>query len=388
MARVKYYSINVKLHGLIATVIFVFLMWMAVTGLILANRETIREAGPDFGSHEHPLYELGFSKEAIGVSHALELGWAELGSRQKFSRVELKWERGAPIYRIRFQDARKSEVTIHAVSGVVLISPVARVEIKKIVQDLHEFAFLPESIRWWVFDSLAFLVLLSCITGLIILIKKRRLRGSAMRQVHFLATLMVGVPLAVHVVTGIALNHEDFVKREIAAPLIVPTPVAGPGTDFDFRQLALQADEAVTRFQAQFAEPVVLRRVVLKYDKEAQVLLWVVEPNGGMRNPTKIDAMTGDMIKPDSEMELVEFLDQLHEWFLFGDASKYVVAVVVLLTMISLITGLMLAPKTPYIRSLIRRLPGRVPAPKARPAAAGQVSGATLSPTEGSCTQP
>lgn len=81
---------------------------------------------------------------------------------------------------------------------------------------------------------------------------------------------------------------------------------------------------------------------MLEYEREYGTLIWEVEPDEGMRNPTIIDAYTGQVIKSSRQLYLPEFLDQIHEWFLFGRFSKYAVNSVALLLLISLITGWML----------------------------------------------
>ena len=111
--EINWNSVLFKVHGITGIMMGFFILWMAITGIILAHREPIREMSHTFDTYEPPEYHLGFAGKAILINAALDIGWAALGYQEEYSRIEMKWENGAPIYRIRFKDAGKSEVTIH-----------------------------------------------------------------------------------------------------------------------------------------------------------------------------------------------------------------------------------------------------------------------------------
>jgi len=154
-------------------------------------------------------------------------------------------------------------------------------------------------------------------------------------------------------ITGIFLNHEDWLENmskvdESAEPTKKPSP------DFDYNLLPVTAHEAVGIFQGQFSNPRELRRVVLNYSKECKTLVWNVEPNDGMRIVTIVDAYSGNIIKSSKRILGVEWFDQVHELFLFGETSKYLVDGATVFLMFSLVTGWMLTPQT-LRRRVLRR---------------------------------
>ncbi|MBD3299879.1 MAG: hypothetical protein GF347_00845 [Candidatus Moranbacteria bacterium] len=333
-----------KSHGIIGLGVGIFILWMAISGVILANREPIREMNNHFGDEIAPERSLGFEGKAISVNKALEIGWEALGDKEKYSRIEMKWEGGAPIYRIRFKDKEKSEITIHAFTGEVLLYPSGKKEIKKVAQDLHALSFLPDNMRW-VFDLLAIITILCIISGLILLFSEKIYAGKPARKIHNIVSAIVAVPFLIMAITGIYLNHEEWLegKSKISK---AKNPSEAPSSDFNYDTLAYTPKDAVDVFQSQYGRERKLRRVVLTYSKDAGTLIYQVEPNDGMRIITFIDAHTGEIIKSSHEILLVEWIDQLHEFFLFGKYSKYLVDIIAILLIVSLISGWILAPQT------------------------------------------
>ncbi|MFH1339107.1 MAG: hypothetical protein ABIH40_04640, partial [Candidatus Omnitrophota bacterium] len=100
----------IKFHRIFGKIMGVFFLWMIIWGMILANRETIREMTHHWGNYKHPKHSLDFPQDCISIDKALSLGWEALGKKEQFKRIELKWEGGAPIYRIRYRDKHQSEV--------------------------------------------------------------------------------------------------------------------------------------------------------------------------------------------------------------------------------------------------------------------------------------
>ncbi len=342
--EIRYSQMWHKLHGLIGIVIGVFILWMVVWGVILSNREPIRAITHKFDNYPHPKYALNFPEGSISMNKALRLGWEALGKKEHYKRIEIKWEGGAPIYRIRFKDKNKSEVTIHALTGKILIFPTQDKELKKIAQDSHVLSFLSDNARW-VFDGLSILVLFTIISGIVIFFKGKMFAGTLARKIHIIASMVISLPFLIMAITGIMLHHEEWLESKSTA-YVSSTSTEKPSLDYDYDLLPVTVQKAVEIFQNQFPQPRVLRRVVLNYKKESQTLTWDVEPNDGMRVMTSVDAYTGEMIKSNQQVQLVEWVDQLHEMFLFGETSKYVVDVLALLLALSLVTGWILTPQT------------------------------------------
>ncbi len=333
-----------KLHGLVGVIIGVFILWMLLWGVILSNREPIRELRYRFDNYTYPQYELDFPDGSVSIDDALALGREALGKKEDYKRIEVKWESGAPIYRVRFSDKDKSEVTLHAVTGKILISPTKDKEIKKIAQDFHILDFLSEKFRW-VFDILTLVVITVTISGIIIFfLKKKKLSGTLTRKLHNLSSMLICLPFLIMAITGVMLHQEEWLEA-LSQKYASSFPTQKPPLDYNYDVLPISSQKAVEIFQNQFSNPKVLRRVVLTYSKEVKSLTWQIEPNEGMRVTTIIDAYTGEMIKSSHNVILSEFTDQIHEWFLFGDFSKYVVDIVAILLCISLVTGWMLTPQ-------------------------------------------
>lgn len=334
-----------KLHGIVGGIIGVFLLWMLIWGVILGNRDTIRAISHRFGNDPHSKYSLDFSEEALSIDDILRIGWKTLGGEEEFQRLEVKWEGGAPIYRIRFRDKDKSEVTIHAVTGEILILPTKRQEIKKIAQDFHTLNVLSENLRW-VFDVLALLVIAVTVSGIIIFfLKKKKISGTLTRKLHNISSLFICIPLVIMAITGIMLNHEGWLESQ-SKKYISSSQTEKPALDYTYNLLPISSQKAVEIFQNQFPNPRGLRRAVLTYSKECGTLVWNIEPNDNMRITSIIDAYTGEMIKSSHEITLIEFIDQVHEWLLFGGFSVYVLTIVGIVLLISVITGWMLTPQT------------------------------------------
>ncbi len=342
--EIRYAHIWHKLHGLVGIVGGVFILWMVVWGVILSNREPIRAITHKFDNYPHPKYALDFPEGAISISEALNLGWETLGRKEKYKRIEIKWEGGAPIYRIRFSDKDKSEVTLHAVTGKILIFPTGDKELKKVAQDAHVLSFLSDN-AGWVFNGLSILVLFTIISGIVIFFKGKKFAGTPARKIHIIASMLISLPFVIMAITGIVLYQEEWLESQSKA-YVSSTPTEKPPLDYDYNLLPVTAQKAIEIFQGQFPVPRELRRVVLNYKKDSKTLIWDVEPNGGMRVVTKVDAYTGEMIKSNQQIQLVEWFDQLHEWLLFGEISKYVVDVISILLLITLVTGWVLTPQT------------------------------------------
>ncbi|MCP4401381.1 MAG: hypothetical protein GY801_29290 [bacterium] len=344
-SSIRLYHAFFKLHGIIGGIIGVFIAWMVLWGVLLGNREPIRELLTDFGNYVHPPYRLDFPDNALSLDDALTLGWDVLGAQEGYSRIEVKWESGAPIYRIRFSNTEKSEVTIHAVTGKILIFPTNEKEIKKIAQDFHVLSLLPDNLRW-IFDVLTLVVIGVTLSGILLFfLKKKKISGSPTRKLHNISSMLVCIPFLIMAVTGILLNHEEW-SESLSKKNVSSSPTQEPPLDYAYDTLPVSSQKAVEIFQDQFSEPVVLRRAVLAYSKEAQTLTWQVEPNQGMRVTTVIDAYTGEIIKSSHAVVASEFIDQIHEWFLVGEFSKYVVDVIAILLCLALVTGWMLTPQT------------------------------------------
>jgi uncharacterized iron-regulated membrane protein len=256
----------------------------------------------------------------------------------------MKWESGAPIYRIRFKDGKKSEVTIHALKGEVLLYPSGKKEIKKIAQDFHTFQFLPENLKW-ILDVFAGIVIFTIVTGMIIFFMGKKLCGTRARKIHIICCIIICIPFLIMSITGIFLNHEEWLesKSKINASA---QPTGKPSLDFDYDLLPISPQEAVRIFQEQFSNPIEMRRVVLNYSNECKTLVWNVEPNDGMRVVTLIDAYSGGILKSTNRILLVEWFDQFHELFLFGKTSKYLVDAATVFLILSLVTGWMLTKQT------------------------------------------
>ncbi len=356
---VRFWHLLYKLHGLVGIAIGVGIMWMVIWGVILSNREPIRAISHQFGNTPHPEYRLDFPEDAISLNQALKIGWDALGTQEAYKRIEIKWEGGAPIYRIRFSDKEKSEVTIHAATGDILISPGADKELKKIAQDFHVMSFLSDNARW-LFDAFGVIVMFTIISGLIIFFKGKKFAGTRARKIHIIASMLVSLPFLIMGMTGIMLNHEEWLEEHSQA-YVSSTPTDKPAVTYDHDLLPVTSQKAVEIFQSQFPQPRPLRRVVLNYKKESKTLTWDVEPNDGMRIVTIVDAYTGETIKSSHNIQLVKFIDQFHELFLFGKNSKYVVDFVSLSLLISLVTGWILTPQT-LRRRVFRFLSQKAPA--------------------------
>ncbi len=343
MAKVQKSNIFHKIHGYLGVILGLFILWMVVWGVVLSNRELIRNLTNQFGNMPHPETTLSFPDDSIFLSEAIEIGNKTLGEKLKIKRIELKWESGAPIYRIRYKNKAKSEITIHAKSGKILLYPSKDKELKKIAQDMHVMEFLTDKNRW-VFDILAVLTIIMVLSGVVIMFGKFYY-GKAKRKIHVVAVSILLIPFFIMAVTGFMLNHEDYLEDQSIIKLS-SSPTEKPSVDFDYGSLNISADKAVEIFQKQFTDPRELRRAVLVYSKQAKTMVWNVEPNDGMRIVSIIDAYTGEIIKPSDEILLVEFIDQLHELFLFGRNTKYIVDVVGILLIISIFTGFLLLPQT------------------------------------------
>lgn len=329
-----------KFHRLFGKIIAVFLFWMITWGVILANRENIREIFHHWGNYKHPKYSLDFPQDSISIDEALSLGWETLGGKEQFKRIELKWEGGAPIYRIRFRDKHESEVTIHAISGEILIHPTRKKELKKIAQDFHTLSFFFPKFKW-VLDALAIIVILVVISGISLFLKKKRISGKLTRKIHIFSSLIASIPFLTTATSGILINHEERLE-ELTKKYVSSSPREMPPLNFKYDSLPVIPQKAIEIFQNQFSRPKILRRVMLEYEHEYEALIWEVEPEEGMRNPTIIDAYTAEIIKSSRQIYLAEFLDQIHEWYLFGYFSKYVINSLALLLLVSLITGWLL----------------------------------------------
>lgn len=190
---------------------------------MLANRETVREITHHFGNLSRPQYSLDLPSGAISVDEALNLGWNALGRQERFKRIELKWEAGAPIYRIRFKDRYESEVTIHALSGRILIYPVGEKEFKKIAQDFHTLSFLPPKFKW-VLDTLAISVISVVSSGIIMFLRTKKIYGKPARKIHILPSLAVSIPFLITAGTGILINHEERIE-EVLKRYVSSSPI-------------------------------------------------------------------------------------------------------------------------------------------------------------------
>ena len=74
-------------------------------------------------------------------------------------------------------------------------------------------------------------------------------------------------------------------------------------------------------------------------------LIWQVESEEGMRNPAIIDACRGEIIKSARELAILDFSKRLHEFYFFGDTSKYVITLISLVALMSAATGFSLCVK-------------------------------------------
>ncbi|MFH1339354.1 MAG: PepSY-associated TM helix domain-containing protein, partial [Candidatus Omnitrophota bacterium] len=165
--------------------------------------------------------------------------------------------------------------------------------------------------------------------------------GTLTRKIHVFSSLIVSIPFLITATSGILINHEERLEG-LTKKYVSSSPTEMPPLDFKYDSLPISSEKAVEIFQNQFSQAKILRRAMLKYEHEYETLIWEVESEEGMRNPTVIDAYTAEIIKSSRQIYLAEFLDQIHEWYLFGQFSKYVVNLMALLLFISLITGWLL----------------------------------------------
>ena len=318
-----------------------FIIFFTLTGIILSLREPIRGAARPFGSYQEiPKYSLDFPGNSLPLDEALDIAYKAFGKKENISRIELKWERQAPIYRVRFKHKEEPEITVHAVTGEVLLS-VSKKEIKAVAEELHAFNFLPAKLSW-VLDASGIMIILLIISGFMRLLIVKKISQNRLRRTHAVSSLAIGIPFLLITLSGILLNHKDWLEK-LDKKYVSAHPAENTPLDFRYNSLPVTAQKAVEIFQNQFPKPKVLRRAMLT--RRYGTLIWQVESEEGMRNPAIIDACRGEIIKSARELAILDFSKRLHEFYFFGDTSKYVITLISLVALMSAATGFSLCVK-------------------------------------------
>ena len=305
-------------------------IFFATSGIILNHRDAIRNLNR--AGRLAPLkYSLDYSPAVVSIDQAVGLARQSLGEQARPKRIEMRYDRGTLIYRLRFGEENRGEreITIDALTGKIII-PASKFEFKEIAEKAHNLEFLKTPGRWLV-DILASGIIIAALSVAILHFKlilinappKVRLYKFALCGLHRWLWVIVALPVLIFALTGIALNHQDFLE-EIEGSIThyqAKVKTKKPEADFHYDRLPLTVKDAINIAQAQFSKQNELRRVILSY--KYGTLAYSVEFQEGMRQGTVIDAYSGDIIKPYRGFELLQVIKPLHYLWIFGKPSVY-----------------------------------------------------------------
>lgn len=305
-------------------------IFFATTGILLNHRDDLRNLNK--AGNVRPLkYTLDYAQAVVSIDQAVGLARQSLGSKAGPKRIEMRYDRGTLIYRFRFgqEDRGEREITIDALAGKVII-PASKFEFKEIAEKTHNLEFLKTPGRWLV-DILGVGIILSVFSVFIFHFKlllinapsKVRLYKFALCRLHRWLWVIVALPVLIFTLTGIALNHQDFLEKIEGSVSHYEAKFKSkkPEADFHYDRLPVRVKDAINIAQAKFPKQKELRRAILSY--KYGTLAYSVEFQEGLRQGTVIDAYSGDIIKPYRGFELIQFIKPLHYLWIFGKPSLY-----------------------------------------------------------------
>lgn len=337
-----------KLHQRLGGgIIGISAIFFAITGILLNHRDDIRNLNK-VGRLTPQKYTLDYSQAVVSINKAVGLAQQSFGKQSSPKRIEMRYDRGTLIYRLRFGEEGKgeTEVTIDALTGRIII-PAYQLEFKEIAEKLHNLEFL-NTLGIWLIDILGIGIIFAAVSVLILHFKlilinapcKVRLCKLGLCKFHRWLWVIVALPVLISTSTGIALNHQDFLKKieSSISHYEAKVKTKKPDADFSYDSLPITVKNAIDIAQVQFPKKKELRRVILSY--EYATLVYNAEFQEGMRQGMVIDAYTGDIIKPYHAFELIKFTKPLHYLWIFGKPSVYFSDMIALIWIIATIINL------------------------------------------------
>lgn len=299
-------------------------IFFAITGILLNHRDDIRNL-TKVGNLTPQKYTLDYSQTVVSIDKAVNIAWGSLGEKAVPKRVEMRYDKGTLIYRLQFSEKdQDTEVTIDALSGRIII-PAYKQEFKVIMEKLHSLKIL-KTLGRWLIDILGIAIIITTLSVLKLHLKLIFLNAPNklnLCTLHRWLWVIVAIPVVIFSFTGIARNHEDWLKKidDRISHYETKSKTKKPDKDFSYSNLPLTAKNAVDIAQSQFSKKKELRRVLLTY--KYGTVVYDVEFQEGTRQGMVIDAYTGQIIKSYYSFELTKFIKSLHYLWIFGKPSVY-----------------------------------------------------------------
>jgi len=333
-----------KVHKWFGLILVLPVIIYAITCIFLGHRDQIRELNKVDNKKPPVVYNLPYSQAIISIDDAINLAYKDLGKKGKIDRIEMRYDQGTLIYRIRFKEEKpEQETTINALNSEILISA-HKQEVKVFMEMIHSYYFVPELVTIIIGHIWAILMFLICITGLIMYIKTRKgnlsLKFTNTRMWHRNIAILACVPLFISALTGILLLDPEDAWLKSISDWKVSNTTEKPDADFKYNSLPISVEKAIEIYQNQFDKPKELRRSILKY--QYGTMAYAVASQERMRQETIINAYTGEIIKPYSKITLRELNKIFHQFYFFGKSTKYIVDVFDLCLIIMSVSGLLL----------------------------------------------
>ena len=163
-----------KLHMWAGVLASIFLLILAITGIVLDHRGQLKVSGktdaPIVQNKLKIMRGLKIEELPVTPSKAIEAALREIGDKDYINKFELKKMEGGLIYKMETKG--KEEIYIDPVTGAVYKTPKGSSNILRFSKMLHTGEGLINNV--WFYDAIAIGICLLVLTGMIMSIRRQK----------------------------------------------------------------------------------------------------------------------------------------------------------------------------------------------------------------------